>query len=334
MAALGSFRPDDVSRGDPRCRRRALSGIIDTMPDMPSISESDLPALHRAANTRSLAGQKQALRLTKLRLGAVVAAAAGGAATWDVGRHHDVRLAAWIAFVAFLTAGACEIALAIRRPDRVWYEGRAAAESVKTLTWRYMMRAESYETEARHVDQRFVREIIEVLDNLATIAAPPAGPTDGQITTKMRDVRGLAFNDPRHVYLERRIREQQAWYSNKATSNATLGRYWIDASVLLEVAGMIGAALKAVDVIDFDFLGIFATAAAAAGAWAQAKQYQNLSTAYGVTSQELAAIASEIEVLTDESMWALFVAEAEEAISREHTLWRASRGVRVRPRRN
>jgi hypothetical protein len=59
-----------------------------------------------------------------------------------------------------------------------------------------------------------------------------------------------------------------------------------------------------------------------------------LSTASGVTSQELAAVASELEALTDERLWAQFVAEAEEAISREHTLWRASRGLRMRQRRS
>jgi hypothetical protein len=45
-----------------------------------------------------------------------------------------------------------------------------------------------------------------------------------------------------------------------------------------------------------------------------------------VTSQELAAVATAHELATDEKEWASFVAEAEGAISREHTLWRASRG--------
>ena len=40
-----------------------------------------------------------------------------------------------------------------------------------------------------------------------------------------------------------------------------------------------------------------------------------------------------VETLADEAMWAQFVDAAEEAISREHTLWRASLGIPVRPRR-
>jgi len=314
-------------------RTASVPGNHVRMTDLASIGDDDLPALHRAANTKSLAGQRQTLRLTRLRLAAVVVAAIGGASTWNLGKHHDVRLAAWIAFVAFLAAGTCEITLAVRRPDRVWYEGRAAAESVKTLAWRYMMCAESYEEGTPDVDRRFIREIFEVLDDLGTIVVAPATGTDVQITTKMREIRALPFDDRRRVYLEHRIREQQTWYSVKATSNGTRGRYWVGASVVLEAAGLLGAALKALDVFDVDLLGIFATASAAAGSWVQAKQYQNLSTAYGVTSQELAAVGSEVEALTDERLWPQFVAEAEEAISREHTLWRASRGIRVSPRR-
>ena len=60
----------------------------------------------------------------------------------------------------------------------------------------------------------------------------------------------------------------------------------------------------------------------------EAKQHPNLATAYGIASQELASIATELATLPGEERWAAFVGQAEEAISREHTLWRASRGLR------
>ena len=37
------------------------------------------------------------------------------------------------------------IALRVKRPDDLWYNGRAVAESVKTRAWRWVMRAEPYE---------------------------------------------------------------------------------------------------------------------------------------------------------------------------------------------
>lgn len=302
------------------------------MPAAASIKDpDDLPALYRGADSSSLAAQRSLLWWTKLRLGGVVAAAVAGAITWDIGRR-DIRLAAWLALIAFGLALVAELVLAITRPDGVWYEGRAAAESVKTLAWRYMMCAESFESSVVDVDRRFTKEIFETLDDLKRLEIPPAGAADVQITARMREVRALDFDGRRTTYLDQRIRDQQGWYADKARRNKRAALLWIGVSIGLEVVGAVGAGLKVAHLIDFDLLGICAAGAAAAAAWVQAKQYQTLSTAYSVTSQELAAVASEVEALHEEALWPQFVAEAEEAISREHTLWRASRGIRVLPR--
>ena len=57
------------------------------------------------------------------------------------------------------------------------------------------------------------------------------------------------------------------------------------------------------------------------------KQHRNLATAYSIASQELAEVATEFVTVKGEEHWAAFVSQAEGAISREHTLWRASRGL-------
>ena len=49
-----------------------------------------------------------------------------------------------------------------------------------------------------------------------------------------------------------------------------------------------------------------------------------LASAYEVASQELAVIGAHGDWASDEPAWAHFVDQAEEAISREHTTWRAS----------
>jgi hypothetical protein len=41
-----------------------------------------------------------------------------------------------------------------RSDDKEWFDGRAVAESVKTLTWRYMMRLKPFEYDARHDEVR------------------------------------------------------------------------------------------------------------------------------------------------------------------------------------
>jgi hypothetical protein len=59
------------------------------------------------------------------------------------------------------------------------------------------------------------------------------------------------------------------------------------------------------------------------------KQYQTLARSYAVASAELGAIDVKItgNPAWEEAAWASFVNEAEEAISREHVSWRASRAV-------
>lgn len=95
----------------------------------------------------------------------------------------------------------------------------------------------------------------------------------------------------------------------------------------IEVAGLIFGILKAVGVIEGDLLTFSGVILATIVAWTQTKQYRTLATAYTVTALELASVQSKITNQFNESEWAKFVNDAEEAFSREHTLWKASRGM-------
>jgi hypothetical protein len=265
-----------------------------------------------------------------VRLGSLVVAAFGGALTLTTAGGFQVG--GGLAFLAFACALGAELFLATTSPLTTWYEGRAAAESAKTLAWRYMVRAEPFEVDD-DVDKQFHAQTYSLLQDLRSISLGTEEPAAQQITDKMRHVRDLDFNERRQVYLADRIADQQRWYSEKARWNDRRARGWVLVSIVLEIAGLIGGALKAFGWINFDLLGFLAAAAGGVMAWIEAKQHRNLATAYGIASQELASIASELPTLHNEERWAAFVAQAEEAISREHTLWRASRGLSDRFRR-
>ncbi|WP_158090407.1 DUF4231 domain-containing protein [Mycobacterium sp. IEC1808] len=294
----------------------------------PDLAPDDFPALQRSASQQAARAQRSFLLWSKIRLGGIVLAAVGGAIGWKAGHLHVGGI---IAVVAFGGALGAELLMAIQRPDRIWYEGRAAAESAKTLGWRYMMRGESFESDVTDVDARFLAEIADLLRDLGDLPVHVSSGSDCQISAKMRHVRTLPFEDRRSIYLSQRIQKQECWYAMKAAWNAKRADFWVVTTVALEFLGLFGGIVKAVGWVDVDLLGIFAAAAAGTTAWLQAKQHQNLATAYALTSQELAAVASELEAV-DETNWAQFVTHAEEAISREHTLWRSSRGVRTGPR--
>jgi hypothetical protein len=292
---------------------------------------ADLPALYRSADRESERAQRSYLRSLRVRLGALLVAAFGGSLTLTTAGGFQVG--GGVAFLAFACALGAELFLATTSPLTTWYEGRAAAESAKTLAWRYMVRGEPFEVDTPDVDKQFLAQTYSLLQDLQSIALGTAEPGAHQITDKMRRIRALDFNERRQVYLVDRIADQQRWYSEKARWNARQARVWVLISIVLEIAGLIGGALKAFGWISFDLLGFLAASAGVVVAWIEAKQHRNLATAYGIASQELASIASELPTVNSEERWAAFVSQAEEAISREHTLWRASRGLSDRFRR-
>ncbi|MDN4641785.1 DUF4231 domain-containing protein [Agreia sp. PsM10] len=290
----------------------------------------DFPALYRATNNKSLQGQQEFLRLFRLRLFSLLIAAIGGAVAIPV---FGIAVGAWLAFIAFVVALGAELLLASRKPERIWYEGRAAAESVKTLTWRFMVGGETFESTAPigQAERELLRELKGILQDLNELDLSSSDASSSQISDQMRAIRLLPFNDRRDLYRWGRIDDQRKWYAKKALWNSTRASRWSGVVIGSEVAGVLLGGLVAFGALTFDALGILAAIAATVTAWVQAKQHQNLATAYSITSLELASVLSEIDLIEDESNWAKFVGQSEEAISREHTLWRASRGIRIKP---
>ena len=122
---------------------------------------ADLPALYRSADRESQRAQRSYLRSLRLRLGALVVAAFGGALTLTT--SGGFQIGGGLAFAAFACALGAELFLATTSPLTTWYEGRAAAESAKTLAWRYMVRAEPFEHDTPEVDKQFLAQTYSLL---------------------------------------------------------------------------------------------------------------------------------------------------------------------------
>src|ERR1044071_137800 len=97
--------------------------------------DPEFPALYKAADLNSVTSQRRFLTATKIRLMSLVLAAIFGTLAWSLGGSD---LAGILAAVTFSGALGAELYLLRVKPDRIWYQGRAADESVKTLTWRYL----------------------------------------------------------------------------------------------------------------------------------------------------------------------------------------------------
>ena len=254
----------------------------------------------------------------------LLVAATAGAFTWI---WHGVDWAGSLAAVAFLAALVIRVALLSERPERVWYEGRAAAESAKTLAWRFAVGGEPFGVEALGVqaaETKLLSRLHEILTDLRGLHLVPPNDAGEQITNAMRDMRVKSLHERKTCYELGRIATQRKWYADRSRWNRDQALLWSYRLLAVEVLGAIGAILKAVGMLQLDLLGLAGTAAAAGTSWLAAKQHETLAEAYSVTAQELAVVAARMDQAQTEASWARFVDDAEEAISREHTLWRAS----------
>lgn len=294
------------------------------------LEESDLPGVFESADAISKEGQRDYLKWTRGRLQLALAAALFGGIAATVDNHGRVeKTAAALALTAFIAALLTEVHLLRDKPEERWYNGRALAESVKTLAWRYMAGAAPFPPSLSDDEARDV--LLTRIHDLTT-EANLAGLTFGQaqVTDRMREVRALDFADRKSVYLALRVADQEGWYNAKARLNKQNSGKWRSVLILFEVLGVATSTVSLLDLADVDASSVVAAAIAAAGAWLEVKQYDNLSSAYSLTATELGFVRMTGENVTTEADWSRYVVSAEQAISREHTMWLARRlGMRA-----
>jgi hypothetical protein len=281
----------------------------------------EFPASFVTSDAASLTGQQRFIRSTRIQLALLVLASGAGAFSWTVNGAWDAT--ALLAGIAFTAAAILRIILIRGRPHRLWYDGRAAAESIKTLSWKYAVAGDPFiagETAAQERLEGLTRDVLGSFDTLgADVASASSEPTEN-----MRAFRAKPLSERRDAYASGRIQDQQSWYQRKADWNKKRARFWGALMLALQVAAALGAFLKGFGVIDIDLFGLAGAAAASAAAWLETKQHHVIARAYRGAAQELAAIDALIPQQQTEEAWGRFVAEAEEAISREHTMWKAS----------
>jgi hypothetical protein len=283
-----------------------------------------LPTLYDAADAASLAGQRWFLLARRTQLIAFVVAAGAGALTVVVGSYD---LAGVVALVAFAVVLATQVLLDKFDPQRIWYEGRMAAESIKHLAWKYAVRADPFVTD-EGADALLIARLNETREAVSDLALPAAGPD--QITSWMKEVRASPFETRRAVYLEKRVEDQRAWYSRRSGEHAHTAWQWRIVLYTTMIVGTLAGIGKALTLISLDFVGVAATAASGITAWVESKQFSTLVVAYAQASHELAGAHSLGESVADDAeSWSKFVNDSEDAISREHRMWAASRTAKA-----
>lgn len=292
-----------------------------------SLDKATLPPLFRAADRASIRQQTWFFALTGGGLVLLLLAALFGALTIQ-SSGDSTDWAGVVSLVAFVFALVLRLRLMISHPDKSWYDGRAVAESTKTLAWRYAVGGQPFVVDGTNLnasDPLFIQRLEDVLKATSSVSLAADAESGAQITEMMRRLRASGLEDRKKAYLQGRIVNQQDWYASMARQHERLNQRWSWATLLLEAFGIIGALAKALGYVDVDLLGFFAAGGAAVVAWSQARQDSSVARAYAIAAQELGGVRALIAANYTEGEWAAFVDNAEEAISREHTLWRASR---------
>jgi hypothetical protein len=277
-------------------------------------------------------GQKRTKILVKLELSGLIIASLAGVASYRVGIDQFDLLAAasGLAFTGALISTAMR---ASQRPEGDWYVGRAAAESIRTMAWRYAVGGDPFPNvvPATEASARYLTRLEAILHELreTDLSSGPSGAHE--ITPAMNKVRAADLRTRRLIYQRDRVEDQLGWYQRRTITHKKKAARWFTITILASALGIVAAGLKFFHAIDFDMLGVFASIASAATAWNQLNQHRNLVSAYSLTASELGIIRDRIPGVPDHK-WPVFVADCEDAISREHTMWLARHGHPSLPR--
>lgn len=279
------------------------------------------PVLFESADEASNQSQRKFLWLVRLEYFLLFVAA-----VFSLGLNNE--RAYFVAYAVVLILSMALMAYrSLKKPEKTWYRARALAESIKTLTWRFAMRAEPFDDD-RNIDARkdfraLVRDVLNANREMSE-ALGGLKSTGDQLPNEMQTIREFGLEERKAFYLENRISDQRNWYEKKAKANKKSARLWFVISCIAYALALVFIITR---IIDPSYVGwptepLVVVASAIVG-WTQIKKFNELAAAYSLTAQEIGLTESLILDACSNSDFSAAVNEAELAFSREHTQWSA-----------
>lgn len=289
-----------------------------------SVTNFEFPALYRSANDGSNLAQKHFLWIIRWEYFLLFCVSA--IATTRVLTGVSPLL---ISVVLVALAGIF-VYKVFKMKDQEWYQCRALAESVKTATWRFTMRAHPFaDSDNIEVPKSEFRNLLsDILKANQRIAENLHDAATLQVTDSMMEVRRKILADRISYYIENRIDDQRSWYAKKSSQNRRALRLWIAVTVGVYIAAAtsLNADVLGIGEVFWAFDPLIVLATSALG-WIQMKRHGELIASYNLTAHEIGIIRIRSDALASEEDFSDFVNEAELAFSREHTQWVARRDV-------
>jgi SMODS and SLOG-associating 2TM effector domain 1 len=149
-----------------------------------------------------------------------------------------------------------------------------------------------------------------------------------QFTPVMEHLRARPLEERRATYADCRIKDQLAWYATKAAFNRRMSRCFFWALIGVNAIAVVCAVLRMVHVdLSFWPTDVFVALAASILSWMQAKRFSELAASYALAAHEISLIKEQSLLPDAPDKFSLFVGDAENAFSREHTQWVARKDV-------
>ncbi|PYF05425.1 uncharacterized protein DUF4231 [Rhodopseudomonas faecalis] len=285
------------------------------------MTDTDYPALFLCSDDASNKFQSQFLLLVRVEYAALFLAA-----VFSMNFLNGV----WYYFsyaMIFLIGLAVLLTRALRKPEQDWYRCRALAESVKTLTWRYVMHAAPFDHlsgDEQQAKAELRNQLHSIFAQNRTTAEKITSDWSGndQITDGMRKIRSMTMQDRLAYYIKNRIADQREWYTRKATRNKKGATLWVavSACVYVSACALALGRIAAPEWLYWPIEPLIVIAASVVG-WMQIKKFNELAAAYTVTAHEIGLIKMQTDAISTDAEFSEFVNDAEKAFSREHTLW-------------
>jgi len=235
-----------------------------------------------------------------------------------------------VIFFLFLIGILIQLQSTKKQYGRKWFEFRAVAESIKSLAWQYGMACGDFSEENIEANKLFLQKIKQVKE-IYHVNPDPKAISEAilnDIKQSMEELRKIGWQEKKEVYFRERIDDQINWYTYKARMNEKYSRLYDYFVIFLQFVGIgICIAFLYTRINGAPALALIVTLIAGIIGWNRSKQHGELVEPYQNTARELNEIRQEIELAKEETDFQCLIQEAEQAISREHTMWRAKRGL-------
>ncbi len=282
------------------------------------MKEQDYPYLYKKANKLSIEHQKcyymlMIAYLTLLFLGAFLS------------YFTPCKCLKIIAFIMYLCSLGIFVWQKIYNPRELWYNGRAVAESIKTMTGRWIMKAHPYNQLRGSVSEDFKADLKTILTDNESVFKHYEDCNDDDfytITDEMRRVRVLSSRDKLAYYNSHRINEQLRWYRSKAKYNRRRYNIYFTINIILYIVILVFMALSIGDITAKYPIQILSLITVSIISWMEAKRYNELSNSYSLTVSDISLMREDklTGQVSDQDV-SDYVINCETAFSREHTQW-------------